>query len=107
VDPIKLETLLEIVPAQYHYGLDLFQHQLATETLPPYREYDMQIKLQPNSTLPVAKLYQLTKDERKALLEHLNCELATCRICRSHLTYGSPMFFVPKKDGKLRLVVNY
>lgn len=106
-DPVELETLKETVPPQYHYALDLFQHKVATETLPPTRQYDMRIDLKPDAPLPVAKLYQLTEDERKVLLETLDRELAAGRIRPSNSTYGSPMFFVPKKDGKLRMVVDY
>jgi hypothetical protein len=67
----------------------------------------MRIDLKPNAPLPVAKLYQLTESERKVLLETLDRELAAGRIRPSNSTYGSPMFFVPKKDGKLRMVVDY
>jgi hypothetical protein len=66
-DPVELEELRGSVPIQYHYGLDLFQHKAATETLPPTREYDMRINLKPNASLPVAKLYQLTEEEKSLL----------------------------------------
>jgi hypothetical protein len=67
----------------------------------------MRIDLVPDAKLPVAKLYQLTEDERKALLETLDKELSAGRIRPSNSTYGSPMFFVKKKDGRLRMVVDY
>jgi hypothetical protein len=58
--------------------------------------------------MPVAKLYQLTEDQRKVLLETLERESAAGRIRPSNSAYGLPTFFVPKKDGKsLRMVVDY
>jgi hypothetical protein len=42
-----------------------------------------------------------------ALKDHLARERDAGRIRPSHSPYGSPMFFVKKKDGRLRLVVDY
>ena len=99
--------LLKQVPTEYHDYLDIFRKKGGTETLPPPRAYDMRIDLLPSSKLAVAKLYQLTEDQRVILLDTLKRETAAGRIRPSNAAYGSPMFFVPKKDGRYRMVVDY
>lgn len=51
--------------------------------------------------------YRLTRDEEESLEEELNTLLELGIIEASNGKYTSPVFFVPKKDGKLRLVVNF
>ncbi len=67
----------------------------------------MRINLLQSSKLAIAKLYQLTEDQRIILLDTLKRETEAGRICPSNAFYGSPMFFVPKKDGRSRMVVHY
>jgi len=67
----------------------------------------MKINLRPSAKLAAAKLYQLSDDQRKVLLETLEREMAAGQIRPSKASYGSSMFFVPKKDGRWRMVVNY
>ena len=112
-DPADLEDeeetreLLSQVPEYCHDFLDIFRKKQGTETLPPNREYDMQIDLRPSAKLAAAKLYQLTEEQRQTLLETLDREVSAGRIRPSNASYGSPMFFVPKKDGRWRMVVDY
>ena len=95
------------VPREYHDFFDIFRAKAGTETLPPHRDYDMRIDLIPSAKLAPAKLYQLTEAERQTLLETLEQETHAGRIRPSNAAFGSPMFFVPKKDGRLRMVVDY
>ena len=67
----------------------------------------MRIDLWPSAKLSAAKLYQLSDDQQKVLLETLERETTAGRIRPSKASYGSPMFFVPKKDGRWRMVVDY
>ena len=105
----KAETaeLLIQVPSEYHDFLDVFRRKAGTETLPPPRDFDMKIALIPEARLMTAKLYQLTGEQSKILLDTLQRELAAGRIRPSNAAYGSPTFFVPKKDGRQRMVVDY
>ena len=108
-DEYEKETkeLLSQVPSQHHEYLDIFRKKGGTETLPPPRPCDMRIDLLPSAKLAVAKLYQLTEDQRMILLDTLKRETEAGRIRPSNAAYGSPMFFVPKKDGRSRMVVDY
>lgn len=54
-----------------------------------------------------SKPYRLTVDEEDCLKEELKTLLELDIIRPSDGKYTSPVFFVPKKDGKLRLVVNF
>lgn len=99
--------LIEVVPPQFHGYIDIFRPSSGTKTLPPHRQYDMTVDLIPEAKLSSPPLYQLTEDQRVALLETLERETTAGRIRPSKSSYGAPMFFVPKKDGKFRMVVDY
>ena len=67
----------------------------------------MRINLIPSAKLAPAKLYQRTKAEQQTLLETLKRETHAGHIHPSNAAFGLPMFFVPKKDGQLHIVVGY
>lgn len=106
-DPEETLELKSLIPKYLHDFFDIFRRKQGTETLPPHREYDMSIDLKSSSSLAAAKLYQLTEAQRQVLLETLDRELTAGRIRPSNASYGSPMFFVPKKDGRWRMVIDY
>jgi len=101
------EELRKIIPDVYHDYLDLFHEREGTQTLPLHREYDHRIEVFPDAKLRVAKLYQLTEQEKEYIHEYLEKERSCGQIRPSHSYYGSPTFFVKKKDGRLRMVVDY
>lgn len=107
-DTPKQEVLVEeLVPSQYHDYLDVFSKQ-KSERLPPHRQYDLGIDLEPGAELPkVGKLYQMSSEELRALKEFIDENLAKGYIRQSKAPCGAPVFFVKKKDGTLRLVVDY
>lgn len=49
----------------------------------------------------------MSPKDRQALQEWIEAELKAGRIRPSTSPYGSPVLFVPKKDGSLRLCVDY
>ena len=53
------------------------------------------------------KIYPLTLEEQGQLKAYIKDNLEKGYIRPSKLQYSSPFFFVGKKDGKLRLVVDY
>lgn len=67
----------------------------------------MTIDLIPEAKLSSPPLYQLMEDQCMALLETLERETASGRIRLSKSSYGALMFFIPKKDGKFGIVVDY
>ncbi|GJW07519.1 ribonuclease H-like domain-containing protein [Tanacetum coccineum] len=75
--------------------------------LPPQRQLEFCIELVPGAT-PVAKSpYRLAPSEMQELSSQLQ-ELQDKGFIRpSHSTWGAPMLFVKKKDGALRMCIDY
>ncbi|GJT58901.1 hypothetical protein Tco_1002434 [Tanacetum coccineum] len=75
--------------------------------LPPQRQVEFRIDLVPGAT-PVAKSpYRLAPSEMQELSSQLQ-ELQDKGFIRpSHSTWGAPMLFVKKKDGALRMCIDY
>ena len=65
------------------------------------------IDLDPGQKPPFRPLYNLSSNELKVLREYLDSALENGWIRRSTSESGAPILFVPKKDGALRLCVDY
>ncbi|CAM6105604.1 unnamed protein product [Calypogeia fissa] len=75
--------------------------------LPPRREVDHQIELEPGSTPQAKAPYRLNLNERMMLKDALE-ELINQGFIRPNKSpYGAPALFVSKKDGTLRLCADY
>jgi hypothetical protein len=98
------------IPAELSEFKDVFDVE-SSKTLPERRKFDCAIDLVPGKVPPVGKLYNLTLAEEKALKEWLEENLDKGFIRQSNSPFGAPCFFVKKqswkKDGKLRLCVDY
>jgi len=75
--------------------------------LPPHRVYDCEINLKDNSSLFYGPLYPLTELEWEELKKQLKELLDKRFIRKSTSPAGAPVLFVKKKDGSLRLVIDY
>ena len=98
--------LRKLVPAQYHDLIDAFSKQKA-DTLPPHRPYDLSIVLEDGKTPPFGPIYPLSELELQALSDWLKDNLSKGFIQASQSPAGAPILFVKKKDGGLRLCVDY
>ena len=89
------------IPAKYHHHLSVFSEE-ASHRFPEPCIWDHAIELKPGalSSIP-GKVYQLTQDEQKALLEFLQEQQVKGYIHPSKSPYAAPFFFIKKKDGKL------
>ena len=107
-EPEDLEDakIRELVPEDYHSYLPLFKKAIA-ETLPPHRPYDHKIPLQEGFTPPFGPLYSLSRPELQSLREWIDENLSKGFIRASSSPAGAPILFVKKKDGSLRLCVDY
>jgi hypothetical protein len=94
------------IPSTYRDFLDIFSKK-KNETLPPHRPTDHAIDLEVDAKLPYRQIYSLSEVELKALKAYIETNLASGFIRRSSLPAASPILFVKKKDGSLRLCVNY
>ena len=85
---------------------DVFTNELSQE-LPPRREVDHKIKVIPGSE-PLFKVpYRLNQKELLELKKQLNDLLFKGYIKLSKSSYGAPVLFVDKNDGKLRICIDY
>jgi hypothetical protein len=95
------------VPEYLHDFGDVFSKK-ASERMPVRKPYDHSIEILEGSTLPKpSKLYPLNPAERNSLDSWIDEELAKGYIRPSKSPTASPVFFVKKKDGSLRLVQDY
>jgi hypothetical protein len=104
--PKKKLVLKEYIPKEYHDFLPLFSEALA-KNLPPHRRYDHKIPLREGFTSPFGPLYPLSKTELGTLKEWLEDNLSKGFIRASSSPAASPILFVKKTDGTLRLCVDY
>ena len=86
--------------------LDVFSTANAKQ-LAPHRNVDMAIDLQPGKEPPYGPIYPLSQTELAALREFLEENLKKGFIRESKSLAGAPILFAPKKDGGLRLCVDY
>ncbi|WVZ94463.1 hypothetical protein U9M48_040350 [Paspalum notatum var. saurae] len=95
---------LEEVPVICEYP-DVFPDELPG--LPPDRAVEFAIDLVPG-TAPIAKAsYRMSGKEYDELKKQLDALLEKGFIRRSVSPWGAPVLFVKKKDGTLRLCVDY
>ena len=101
-DPVDLQD----VPKEYHDFADVFSKAKA-DTLPPHRPYDLKINLEEGATPPQPPLYLLSSSKLSTLREFVDEHLNTGFIWPTRSPHGAPMLFIKKKDGTLRLCVDF
>ena len=95
------------IPAKYHCHLSVFSEEASHRFPEPcIWDHAIKLKLGAPSSIP-GKVYQLTQDEQKALLEFVREQQAKGYIHPSKSPYVVPFFFIKKKDGKLQPVQDY
>jgi hypothetical protein len=94
------------LPSKYQEFSDVFDKVKAMK-LPEHRPYDCPIDLQPEKEPPWGPIYNLSHSELKVLREYIEENLSNGFIQHSRSPAGAPIFFVKKKDGSLRMVVDY
>ena len=77
------------------------------DELPGTKPWDHAVELTPNATPKSCKVYPLSASEQKELDAFLKENLESGRIQPSKSPMAAPVFFVKKKDRKLRLVQDY
>jgi len=98
------EHKLENIPVVCDYP-DVFAE--VTTGLPPDREIEFTIDLMPG-TQPIHKApYRMAPSKLKVLKKQLEDLVDRGFICPSVSPWGAPVLFVKKKDGSLRLCIDY
>jgi hypothetical protein len=104
--PIQEETSSTTIPERYKQFQDVFEKKNA-DVLPEHRPYDCAIDLQDGAQPPFGPIYNLSQNELTTLREYIDENLAKNFIRHSKSPAGAPILFVKKKDGSLRLCVDY
>jgi hypothetical protein len=77
------------------------------DALPDHKPWDHAIELVPGEKPAGCKVYPLSPSEQKELDTFIQENLELGRIRPSKSPMASPVFFIKKKDGALRLVQDY
>ena len=75
--------------------------------MPPTRSVDHQIPLKSDMPPPFRGIFRLSQLELHELKRQLDQLLRDGKIKPSTSPYGAPVLFVKKKDGKLRMCIDY
>jgi transposase InsO family protein len=104
-EPTQDPPLTEI-PEPYRHLNRVFSEEEAAQ-LPQSGPYDLSIDTEEGTTPPYGPLYNLGEAELAYLREYLEEYLKKGWIRRSRSSAGAPIMFAKKKDGSLRLCVDY
>jgi hypothetical protein len=96
----------ESVPTHLHDFKDLFAKS-SFDRLPDRKIWDHAIKLILGSKTLSCKVYPLAPNKQSEMDEFIQENLSSGCICPSKSPMASPVFFIKKKDGTLRLVQDY
>ncbi|KAA0065812.1 ty3-gypsy retrotransposon protein [Cucumis melo var. makuwa] len=100
----KVDVSLSLEPVVRDYS-DVFPEEL--QGLPPHREIEFAIELEPG-TVPISRApYRMAPAELKELKVQLQELLDKSFIRPSVSPWGAPVLFVKKKDGSMRLCIDY
>ncbi|OOO05787.1 RNA-directed DNA polymerase (Reverse transcriptase) [Aspergillus oryzae] len=94
------------IPQELKGYEDVFSKQ-KSKIMPPRKATDHAIELIDGETPPYGPIYPLSQRELQVLRQYINENLECGRIRPSKSPAGAPILFVPKKDGGLRLCVDY
>ena len=105
-ETFDVEEVQSKVPSQYKQFLHVFSKR-ESERLPARKPWDHRIELKPEFKPYRAPLYPMTWDEQSELDEWINEQVEKGYIRPSKSPMACPVFYIPKKDGKRRLVIDY
>ena len=96
-----------MVPSYYHDYARVFLDEAASRLL-QHQPWDHAIDLVPEAKAAwKAKIYPMSPNEQAELNKFLDEQLEKGYIKPSKSPLASPVFFIKKKDGRLRLIQDY
>ena len=101
------KTFEEMIPKQYRDFAKVFSEE-ESQRLPRHQPWDHPINLEPDAVQKwKIKLYPMSPNEQLELDKFLTKHIQKGYLVPSKSPMASPIFFIKKKDGKLRLVQDY
>ena len=101
--PVAMRMELDSLLREY---VDLFPERLP-KGQPPKRQVEFEIKMKEDAVPPSKPPYRLSPKEHDELQAQIDELLAQGHIRPSTSPYGAPVLFVPKKDGRWRMCMDY
>jgi len=105
-DLIELRATDEMVPRRFHKYLKVFEKK-DSERMLTRKAWDHVIDFREGFVPKKGKIYPLSRVEREEVQEFVKDQLRKGYIRPSKSPQTSPVFFVPKKDRKKRMVQDY
>jgi len=105
-DMIVARKMEEMVPRRFHKYLKVFEKK-ESERMPTRKAWDYAIDFREGFVPKKGKIYPLSRVEREEVQEFVKDQLRKGYIRPSKSPKTSLVFFVPKKDGKKRMVQDY
>lgn len=99
-------TAYNLIPEKHHEYFDVFS-PTEVDQLPPHRPYDVAIELKEGKSPPFGPIYSLSREEHAELFDYIETHLKKGFIRRSTSSAASPILFIRRKTGQLRLCVDY
>ena len=95
------------IPQEYKKWMQLFVEETTAKALPIHQSWDHEIELESGKEPTFGPIYALSEKELTVLRGYIDENLKKGFIRESKSPAGYPILFAPKKDGKLRLCVDY
>ena len=102
----EVKKTIGYIPKRYYKYKKLWNEQFSKRLL-KYILWDHAINLKPGTSLRFFLIYKLTETEQQALKEFVRENLQLGRIRPLQLLVGYLVLFIPKKNGKLKIYINY
>jgi len=96
----------EMVPKKFLKWKKVFG-KVELEKMPTRKVWDHAIDLKKMFKPQKGRIYSLSKNKREEVQEFVEDQLRKGYIRPSKLSQMSPVFFIGKKDGSKRMVINY
>ena len=96
----------EMVPKQFHWWFKVFR-KVESERMLIRKPWDHIIDLKPDFISRKGRIYPLFHTEKEEVQVFVESQLKKGYIQPSKSPQTSPVLFVPKKDGKRRMVQDY
>ena len=101
------KTFKEMIPEYYRDFAKVFSEE-ESQRLPEHQPWDHAIDLEPDAVKHwKIKSYPMSANEQEELDKFLKEHVSKGYLVPSKSPMASPVFFIKKKDGKLRLVQDY
>ena len=102
-DMVVVRKMEKMVPRQFYKYLKIFEKK-ELGRMPMRKTWDHAIDLREGFVPKKGKIYPLSKVEREEIQDFVKDQLRKGYIRLSKLPQTSLVFFVPKKDGKKKMV---